>query len=166
MIALLQPWDEFMNLAVNGRILSADVEPDMPLLWVLRDHLGILGPKFGCGIGACGACTVHLDGQPTRACTLPVSTVGVKAISTIEEMSDHPVGKEVQAAWTELDVAQCGYCQPGQIMSAVALLVKNPMPSETDIGNAMRGNICRCATYIRIRAAIRLAARKLSERKP
>jgi isoquinoline 1-oxidoreductase alpha subunit len=147
------------KLNVNGKVLSADVDPDTPLLWTLRDSLGILGPKYGCGIGACGACTVHIDGQPVRSCQTPVSAVGATArISTIEGMAADPVGKKVQAAWSELDVAQCGYCQPGQIMSATALLRSKPKPTDADIDAAMSGNICRCATYTRIRAAIKLAS--------
>ena len=147
-----------INLNVNGKALSADVEPDTPLLWVLRDTLDIKGPKFGCGVAACGACTVHVDGQPQRSCQLPTSAVGAAKISTIEGMAAHPIGKKVQAAWMELDVAQCGYCQPGQIMSATALLAKNPKPTDADIDKAMAGNLCRCATYTRIRAAIKRAS--------
>jgi isoquinoline 1-oxidoreductase alpha subunit len=146
------------KLNVNGKVMEADVDPDTPLLWTLRDTLGITGPKFGCGVGACGACTVHVDGQARRSCTLPVSAVGAAKITTIDDMANHPVGKKVQAAWSELDVAQCGYCQPGQIMSATALLVKTPKPTDADIDAAMSGNICRCATYTRIRAAIKLAS--------
>jgi isoquinoline 1-oxidoreductase alpha subunit len=146
------------KLNVNGKALSADVEADTPLLWTLRDALGITGPKYGCGIGACGACTVHLDGQPTRSCQIPVSAVGAAKITTIEGMAAHPIGKRVQAAWMALDVAQCGYCQPGQIMSATALLAGNAKPTDADIDDAMSGNICRCATYTRIRAAIKRAS--------
>jgi isoquinoline 1-oxidoreductase alpha subunit len=146
------------KLNVNGKVLTADVEPDTPLLWTLRDTLGILGPKYGCGIAACGACTVHLDGQPIRSCVTPVSAVGNAKVTTIEGVGADPVGKKVQAAWSELDVAQCGYCQPGQIMSATALLKKNAKPSDADIDAAMSGNICRCATYTRIRAAIKKAS--------
>jgi len=146
------------KLNVNGKVLTADVEPDTPLLWTLRDTLGILGPKFGCGVAQCGACTVHIDGQPTRSCVLPASAVGARKITTIEAMESHPIGKAVQAAWVELDVAQCGYCQPGQIMSATALLTRTPKPTDADIDAAMNGNICRCATYTRIRAAIKLAS--------
>ena len=151
------------NLNVNGKVLSADVEPDTPLLWVLRDSLGILGPKFGCGIGACGACTVHIDGQPMRSCSIPVGAIGAKAVTTIEGVSTDPVGRKVQAAWSELDVAQCGYCQPGQIMSATALLKKTPKPTDADIDTAMNGNLCRCATYVRIRAAIKRASGQKTE---
>jgi isoquinoline 1-oxidoreductase alpha subunit len=146
------------KLNVNGKVLTADVDPSTPLLWTLRDTLGIVGPKFGCGIGACGACTVHIDGQPKRSCQTPVSAVGQAKVTTIEGMASHPIGKKVQAAWAELDVAQCGYCQPGQIMSATALLAKTPKPTDADIDAAMSGNICRCATYNRIRAAIKKAA--------
>ncbi|MFL5298071.1 MAG: (2Fe-2S)-binding protein [Phenylobacterium sp.] len=146
------------KLNVNGKVLEADVDPDTPLLWTLRDTLGITGPKFGCGVGACGACTVHIDGQAKRSCTLPVSAVGASKITTIDAIAADPVGKKVQAAWSELDVAQCGYCQPGQIMSATALLTKTPKPTDADIDAAMSGNICRCATYTRIRAAIKLAS--------
>jgi isoquinoline 1-oxidoreductase alpha subunit len=146
------------KLNVNGKVLTADVDSDTPLLWTLRDTLGITGPKFGCGVAQCGACTVHLDGQPVRSCSLPVSAVGAAKITTIEGVSADPVGKKVQAAWTELDVAQCGYCQPGQIMSATALLKAKPKPTDADIDAAMSGNICRCATYNRIRAAIKRAS--------
>ena len=147
------------KLNVNGKVLTVDVDPDTPLLWTLRDTLGITGPKFGCGIGACGACTVHLDGKPIRSCSTPVSSVSETArITTIEGVGADPVGKKVQAAWAELDVAQCGYCQPGQIMSATALIKAKPKPTDADIDQAMSGNICRCATYNRIRAAIRRAS--------
>ena len=147
-----------ITLNVNGKALSADVDPDTPLLWVLRDSLDITGPKFGCGIGACGACTVHIDGQPMRSCQVPVAAVKAAKVTTIEGVGADPVGKKVQAAWSELDVAQCGYCQPGQIMSATALLAKTPKPTDADIDAAMSGNLCRCATYTRIRAAIKLAS--------
>jgi isoquinoline 1-oxidoreductase alpha subunit len=145
------------KLNVNGKVLEADVDADTPLLWTLRDTLGILGPKFGCGIAQCGACTVHIDGKPTRSCVFPVSAVGAAQVITIEAMETHPIGKKVQAAWMELDVAQCGYCQPGQIMAATALLAKTPKPTDADIDQAMT-NICRCATYTRIRAAIKQAS--------
>ena len=146
------------KLNVNGKVMSAEVDPDTPLLWTLRDSLGIVGPKYGCGIGACGACTVHIDGQPVRSCQTPVSAVGAARVTTIEGIGDDAVGKKVQAAWSELDVAQCGYCQPGQIMSATALLKSKAKPTDADIDAAMSGNICRCATYTRIRAAIKLAS--------
>ncbi|MFO0541703.1 MAG: (2Fe-2S)-binding protein [Phenylobacterium sp.] len=146
------------TLSVNGRTRRGDVEPDTPLLWVLRDTLGILGPKFGCGIAQCGACTVHIDGAPVRACALPIEAVGKGRVTTIEAIGDSEVGARVQKAWSELDVAQCGYCQPGQIMSATALLAANPRPNADEIDAAMAGNICRCATYNRIRAAVRRAS--------
>ncbi|HEX2801263.1 MAG TPA: (2Fe-2S)-binding protein [Phenylobacterium sp.] len=145
------------KLNVNGKSLTADVDPDTPLLWTLRDSLGILGPKYGCGVGQCGACTVHIDGRPTRSCVTPVAAVGAAKITTIEGIGADPVGRKVQAAWTELDVAQCGYCQPGQILAATALLKSKARPTDADIDAAMT-NICRCATYIRIRAAIKLAS--------
>lgn len=151
------------TLNVNGKALSADVDPDTPLLWVLRDSLGIVGPKFGCGVGACGACTVHVDGQPMRSCQIPVESLGAAKVTTIEGIGASAVGKKVQAAWSELDVAQCGYCQPGQIMSATALLSRNPKPTDADIDAAMAGNICRCATYTRIRAAIKQASGQKTE---
>ena len=147
-----------IKLNVNGKVMEADVEPDTPLLWVLRDSLGITGPKFGCGVAQCGACTVHIDGAPKRSCVTPVSSVGAAKVSTIESIAADPIGKKVQAAWMELDVAQCGYCQPGQIMSATALLRKTPKPTDADIDAAMSGNLCRCATYTRIRAAIKQAS--------
>ena len=146
------------TLNVNGKALVADVDGDTPLLWTLRDSLGITGPKFGCGVAACGACTVHVDGKPMRSCQIPTSAVGAAQIATIEGMAAHPIGKKVQAAWMELDVAQCGYCQPGQIMSATALLAQTPKPTDADIDKAMAGNICRCATYTRIRAGIKRAS--------
>jgi isoquinoline 1-oxidoreductase alpha subunit len=145
------------KLNVNGKVLTADVDPETPLLWTLRDTLGILGPKFGCGVAQCGACTVHVDGEPIRSCVTPVSAVEGK-ITTIEGVGASAVGKRVQQAWMDLDVAQCGYCQPGQIMSATALLNSNPRPTDADIDEAMSGNICRCATYTRIRAAIKRAS--------
>lgn len=146
-----------LTLNLNGRAVSVDAPPDMPLLWVLRDVLHLHGTKYGCGIGQCGACTVHLGGKPVRACLTPVSAVGNQPITTIEGLSQdgtHPV----QIAWQELDVPQCGYCQAGQMMSAAALLSKNPKPSDSDIDSAMNGNLCRCATYLRIRAAVHRAA--------
>jgi isoquinoline 1-oxidoreductase subunit alpha len=146
------------TLNVNGKALSADVDGDTPLLWVLRDSLGLVGTKYGCGVAACGACTVHVDGQPMRSCQIPVEAVGTAKVSTIEGMAANAVGKKVQAAWMELDVAQCGYCQAGQIMSATALLAKTPKPTDAQIDAAMNGNLCRCATYVRIRAAIKRAS--------
>jgi len=147
-----------IKLNVNGKAMVADVDSDTPLLWVLRDALGVLGPKFGCGLGLCGACTVHLDGRPIRSCATPVSAIGNASITTIEGIGLDAVGKRVQAAWAELDVAQCGYCQPGQIMTATALLKRTPKPTDEDIAAAMSGNLCRCGTYLRIRAAIKLAS--------
>jgi len=147
-----------MQLEVNGKVLTFDAQPDMPLLWVLRDLLRMTGTKFGCGMALCGACTVHVDGEPVRACITQVSSVAGKKITTIEAMASDSVGKRLQAAWLELGVPQCGYCQPGQIMSAAALLKHNPQPKDADIDQAMSGNICRCGTYPRIRAAIKRAA--------
>ncbi|GEN22465.1 (2Fe-2S)-binding protein [Halomonas cupida] len=151
-----------VTLNVNGQTVQADVEPDTPLLWVLRDTLQLTGTKFGCGMSLCGACTVHLDGQAVRTCTLPVSAAVDGEIVTIESVGDSSVGEAVQQAWQRLDVVQCGYCQSGQIMSAVALLEENRTPSDEDIDNAMGGNVCRCATYVRIRAAIHAAAESLA----
>jgi isoquinoline 1-oxidoreductase alpha subunit len=151
------------RINVDGRVREADVEPGTPLLWTLRDALGILGPKFGCGIGQCGACTVHVDGAPVRSCSVPVESVGASKVVTIEGIGATATGKKVQAAWSELDVAQCGYCQPGQIMSATALLSQTPRPTDADIDAAMSGNICRCATYTRIRAAIKHASGQKAE---
>ena len=145
------------SLNVNGKIQSVDVEPDTPLLWALRDTLNLVGTKYGCGIGACGACTVHIDGQPARACQMPVSSVGKHKITTIEGL-DARAMHPLQQAWQELDVPQCGYCQSGQIMSACALLKQTPRPSDAQIDDAMAGNLCRCATYVRIRAGIHRAA--------
>ena len=145
------------NLTVNNQKYEVDVEPDTPILWVLRDHLNLVGTKYGCGIAQCGACTVHLDGTAVRSCSLPVSTVKDKNITTIEGLSEegnHPL----QEAWKEHDVPQCGYCQAGQIMNAASLLAKNNKPSDKDIENAMQGNICRCGTYNRIKSAIKTAA--------
>ncbi len=148
------------KLNVNGKSVTVDVPADKPLLWVLREDVGQTGPKFGCGIAQCGACTVHLNGNAVRSCVLPVSAVGEQAITTVEGIeSDAAVA--IRDAWRELDVVQCGYCQSGQIMSATALLERNPSPSDDDIDSAMNGNLCRCATYQRIRAAIHLAADKL-----
>ncbi len=146
-----------IRLEVNGVVHEADVDPAMPLLWVLRDALGVLGPKFGCGAAQCGACTVHLDGAPVRSCVTPVSAVDGK-VTTIEGIGATPIGSRLQAAWLEVDVAQCGYCQGGQIMSAAALLAGNARPSDAEIDAAMSGNLCRCATYLRIREAIKRAS--------
>jgi isoquinoline 1-oxidoreductase alpha subunit len=146
------------TIEVNHVKRTVDVDADMPLLWVLRDELNLKGAKFGCGAGLCGACTVHLDGQAVRSCITPISSVGGAAVATIEGMADDSVGKKVQAAWMELDVPQCGYCQAGQIMSATDLLSNNPHPSDADIDAAMAGNVCRCCSYTRIRAAIKKAA--------
>jgi len=145
------------DVHVNGRIHNVDVDPDTPLLWVLRDAIGLTGTKFGCGIAQCGACTVFLDGRPLRSCSLPVSSLGTAQVTTIEGLSGREA-EAVQRAWASRDVPQCGYCQSGQVMSAVALLRKTPKPSDRDIDLAMNGNICRCATYVRIRAAIKDAA--------
>lgn len=145
------------KLTVNGQPRTVDVAPDTPLLWVLRDHLELVGTKFGCGIGMCGACTVHLNGQAVRSCQLPVSAVTGQRITTIEGL-DAQASHPLQKAWDELDVPQCGYCQAGQIMSAAALLANNPKPTDEDIDGAMTGNFCRCATYMRIRAGIHRAA--------
>ena len=147
-----------MRLDVNGKILELDAAADMPLLWALRDLIGLTGTKFGCGAALCGACTVHIDGEPARACVLPLSAVVSRKITTIEGISASPLGKKVQDAWVAEDVPQCGYCQSGQIMSAVALLKANPKPSDDDINTAMNGNLCRCGTYNRIRKAIHRAA--------
>jgi isoquinoline 1-oxidoreductase alpha subunit len=146
------------SFTLNGSPVSVDLPTDMPLLWALRDVIGATGTNFGCGVGACGACTVHLDGQPIRSCLTPLAAVEGKQVTTIEAMDREPVGHRVQAAWREVDVVQCGYCQSGQVMSAVALLKATPNPSDTDIDNAMAGNICRCGTYHRIRVAIKQAA--------
>lgn len=145
------------NLNINGKNQQVDVDPDTPMLWVLRDHANLVGTKYGCGIGQCGACTIHVDGAAMRSCSLPVSGVEGKSITTIEGLSqhgDHPV----QKAWLEHDVAQCGYCQAGQIMNAAALLKRSPKPNDEEIEAAMTGNICRCGTYVRIKAAIKTAA--------
>jgi len=147
-----------MQLEINGQAHSFEAQPDTPLLWVLRDVLHMTGTKFGCGMALCGACTVHVDGQPVRACITQVSTVVGKKVTTIEAMADDAIGKQLQAAWLEVGVPQCGYCQPGQIMSAAGLLRQNPKPSDEEIDQAMSGNICRCGTYPRIRAAIKKAA--------
>jgi len=147
-----------VTLSINGAPRDVDVPDDMPLLWVIRDVLQMTGTKFGCGIGACGACTVHLDGQAIRSCVMPVIAAAGRSITTIEAVGDTPAGRKVQEAWLDLDVVQCGYCQSGQIMSAAALIATNANPSDSDIDNAMSGNICRCGTYPRIRAAIKQAA--------
>ena len=152
-----------ISLNVNGKARSVDAEPDTPLLWVLRDTLGMTGTKFGCGVALCGACTVHVEGKPIRSCSTPVSLVAGKKITTIEAVSATPTGQKVQAAWAALDVPQCGYCQSGQIMSAAALLAEKPNPTDADIDDAMAGNICRCGTYPRIRAAIHAAAGRKGE---
>jgi isoquinoline 1-oxidoreductase alpha subunit len=146
------------TIRVNGADRSVDVDADTPLLWVLRDTLDLKGTKFGCGASLCGACTVHLDGVPVRACVLPVSRVGSAAVTTIEGIGSSPLGRKVQDAWLDVDVVQCGYCQAGQIMAATALLAATPKPTDADIDRAMAGNLCRCATYPRIRAAIKQAA--------
>lgn len=148
------------TLQINGKSFTAEVDSDTPLLWVLRDHLGLVGTKYGCGIAQCGACTVHLNGNAVRSCSVPVSAIGAGKVTTIEGLSekgDHPV----QQAWSEVDVPQCGYCQAGQIMSATALLAKHPKPTKEQIDTAMNGNICRCGTYHRIHEAITLASSKL-----
>ncbi len=146
------------TIRVNGTAHAVDVDSDTPLLWVLRDVLGLAGTKFGCGIALCGACTVHVDGVPARSCVTPIGSVGDKSITTIEAVGETRIGKVLQEAWLELDVVQCGYCQSGQIMSAAALLASTPKPSDVDIDAAMSGNVCRCGTYQRIRAAIHRAA--------
>lgn len=145
------------KLTINGQAHEVDVDPATPLLWVLRDHLNLYGTKYGCGIAECGACTVHLDGAAVRSCVLPVSRVGQRPVTTIEGLSEHG-DHPLQKAWLEHDVAQCGYCQGGQIMSAAALLNRNPKPSDAEIEGAMKGNLCRCGTYVRIKAAIKTAA--------
>ena len=146
------------QLRINGRTYPVAVPDDMPLLWVLRDVLGLTGTKFGCGIAQCGACTVHLDGTPVRSCQLPVGAVGGRAITTIEGVGKTPAGAKIQKAWLDLEVIQCGYCQSGQIMSASALLAANPQPDDAAIDAAMAGNLCRCGTYVRIREGIKHAA--------
>jgi isoquinoline 1-oxidoreductase alpha subunit len=151
-----------IQLHVNGKSRQVDVAPDTPLLWALRDTLQLTGTKYGCGQALCGACTVHMDGAPIRSCSVPVSAVTGRKITTIEAVDTHRIGKVVQEAWRKLDVVQCGYCQSGQIMSAVALLAGNRKPTDADIDNAMSGNLCRCATYVRIRAAIHEAAKALA----
>ena len=150
-----------VTLTVNGTERTFEGDPEMPLLWFLRDEIQLTGTKYGCGMSLCGACTVHMDGQPIRACTMPVAAAEGAKITTIEAIADDAVGKAVQQAWRDHDVVQCGYCQSGQIMSAVGLLASNPAPSDADIDTAMNGNVCRCATYVRIRAAIHSAAAAL-----
>jgi isoquinoline 1-oxidoreductase alpha subunit len=154
-----------MELSINETAVQVTAAEDTPLLWVLRDHLGMTGTKFGCGMALCGACTVHVDGQPTRSCVTPASAVAGKKITTIEGIGAAPMGKAVQNAWLALNVPQCGYCQSGQIMSATALLQAHPTPSDADIDAAMAGNICRCGTYPRIRAAIKQAASEPGEKR-
>ena len=151
-----------IKLTINGKVHQVDVAPDTPLLWALRDTLQMTGTKYGCGQALCGACTVHVEGSPVRACMTPVSAVAGRRITTIEAIDTQRVCKAVQEAWRKLDVVQCGYCQSGQIMSAVALLSQNRKPTDADIDNAMSGNLCRCATYVRIRAAIHEAAKALA----
>ena len=146
------------TLKINGEDKTFDAADDTPLLWVLRDVLGMTGTKFGCGIAQCGACTVHIDGKAVRSCLLPVGAIGNRAVTTIEGIGATPAGAKVQKAWLDLEVIQCGYCQSGQIMSAAALLAGNPHPDDSDIDAAMAGNICRCGTYVRIREAIKIAA--------
>jgi isoquinoline 1-oxidoreductase alpha subunit len=149
-------------LNVNGKTVEVDAEADTPLLWVLRDHLSMTGTKYGCGIALCGACTVHVDGRPMRSCSVPASALVGKQITTIENLSASTIGKALQDAWVAEDVPQCGYCQSGQLMSATALLTKNKNPTDADIDSAMSGNICRCATYVRIRSGIKRAAKALA----
>lgn len=151
-----------IRLNVNGAVQVVDVEGDTPLLWVLRDVLGMNGTKFGCGMALCGACTVHLDGQPIRTCITPVESIGKASITTIEAIGQTREGQVVQQAWTKGEVPQCGYCQSGQVMAAAALLKAQPNPSDADIDQAMAGNVCRCGTYVRIRAAIKEAAREIA----
>jgi isoquinoline 1-oxidoreductase subunit alpha len=146
------------TIKVNGTERTVDVEGDTPLLWVLRDELNLKGTKFGCGMSLCGACTVHINGVPTRSCVTPLARVGDQSVTTIEAIDGEEVGRRVKAAWLALDVMQCGYCQAGQVMTATALLTRNPHPTDEDIDRAMGGNLCRCATYVRIRAAIKQAA--------
>jgi isoquinoline 1-oxidoreductase alpha subunit len=149
------------TLSINGRVVNVDAAPDTPLLWVLRDHLGMTGTKFGCGAALCGACTVYLEGEPTRSCRIPLAALEGRHITTIEGIGGSKVGAAVQSAWDRIDVPQCGYCQSGQVLAATALLTKNPQPTDADIDDAMSGNICRCGTYARIRAAIHDAAASL-----
>ncbi|MGD0317944.1 MAG: (2Fe-2S)-binding protein [Xanthobacteraceae bacterium] len=147
------------TLEVNGRTHTVDVDADTPLLWVLRDDLDLKGTKFGCGVGLCGACTVHIDGKPVRSCSLPIDAVGKAAVTTIEGIGNTSLGARLQKAWLDVDVVQCGYCQGGQIMSAATLLARTPAPSDNDIQSSMNGNLCRCGTYLRIQEAIKQAAK-------
>jgi isoquinoline 1-oxidoreductase subunit alpha len=151
------------TLTLNGKTVEVDADPSTPLLWALRDNLGMTGTKFGCGMAACGACTVHINGAATRSCVMPISATAGSKINTIESMADDKVGKAVLASWLKHDVAQCGYCQNGQVMSAVGLLRSKPRPTDADIDQAMAGNVCRCGTYQRIRAAIHDAARAIAK---
>jgi isoquinoline 1-oxidoreductase subunit alpha len=153
-----------IQFTVNGEPIQSNLDPGTPILWVLRDNLALTGTKFGCGMALCGACTVHLNGEPIRSCSTPISAVAGKRITTIEAIGSSPVGKRVQQAWLEADVVQCGYCQSGQIMSAVALLNANKNPTDADIDAAMSGNICRCGTYQRVKEAIRMAAGATSKK--
>ena len=148
-----------VNIRINGELRAVDAADDTPLLWALRDVLGLTGTKFGCGMALCGACTVHLDGQPTRSCVLPIGSIGDRQVTTIEAIGETPTGRKVQQAWLDVEVVQCGYCQSGQIMAAAALLASTPNPNDAAIDAAMSGNICRCGTYPRIREAIKQAAR-------
>lgn len=150
-----------IRISVNGRMITSDIAPDTPLLWFLRDHAGLTGSKFGCGMGLCGACSVLLDGRAVRSCAMPISAVGKAKVTTIEGLDDK-VAKSLQAAWQKIDVSQCGYCQSGQLVSATALLRKKKNPSDADIDAALAGNLCRCATYVRIRAAVKEAAKALA----
>jgi isoquinoline 1-oxidoreductase alpha subunit len=154
------PGQDALSLKVNGRSYSVVASDDMPLLWVLRDLLNLKGTKFGCGIAQCGACTVHVDGRPVRSCMLPAAKVGSREVTTIEAIGQKESGRRIQQAWLELEVVQCGYCQSGQVMAAAALIERNPAPDDAEIDAAMAGNICRCATYARIRAAIKSASRR------
>ena len=149
-----------ISLNINGRDFAVQAPDDMPLLWVLRDLLNLKGTKFGCGIAQCGACTVHVDGRPVRSCMLPAASIGSRKVTTIEAIQQTESGRRIQQAWLDLEVVQCGYCQSGQIMSAAALIERNPAPDDAEIDAAMAGNICRCATYARIRAAIKSASRR------
>jgi isoquinoline 1-oxidoreductase alpha subunit len=150
------------RIKVNGTSASIDVDADTPVLWVLRDVLGMTGTKFGCGLGLCGACTVHVDGVATRSCVTPVASVADASVTTIEHLSDSRIGRALQEAWIDLDIPQCGYCQSGQLMSAAGLLAKNAAPTDQDIDTAMAGNICRCGTYLRLREGIKTAAHRLA----